>query len=313
MALPLSVQCPECCECPQPIIQWDSVSASKTKSGYVEFGTASAPPVIYLQYLYAYLQRLAQCSGTGCTPDELIPANTVEQSVTGTYDPATGDTTQTGTDRAIGYDCSGIVSDVTTPISGSYAGTAVPNVCGLTPSGGTCTTVSTSSKTYVTPEYGCMESQPNSDVNGSLSLSVPFTTDDLIEQTLAALPEFDDDWSDTAGSYYDLTSDELTNSIRESRYRFRFRIPKVGSGTCYMITWTEVFTPEEGDPVETERCAIWDGETPEDYDPDDESTWPIIGDGSDPYFSLAIPESNGTITVPDDSILVVCRGCAGGC
>lgn len=143
--------------------------------------------------------------------------------------------------------------------------------------------------------------------------SSPYTTAALIANTLAALPAFDDDWDDTAGSYRNLTTDELTYSIRESRYRFRFKIPKVGRGTCYKITWTEIFTPEEGDPVETDRCSIWDGEIPEGYDPDDPETWPIIGDGTNPYFELAIPETNGTVNVDPDSIVAVCRGCSEPC
>jgi len=155
--------------------------------------------------------------------------------------------------------------------------------------------------------------EPGSSAVALSELSDEYTTGELIASVLAALPAWDNDWNDTAGSYYDLTSDELTNSIRESRYRFRFKIPKVGSGTCYMITWLEVFTPEEGDPAETEMCAIWDGNIPEDYDPDDPSTYPIIGDGANPYFEVPIPATNGTTTVDPDSIVAVCRGCAGGC
>jgi len=138
------------------------------------------------------------------------------------------------------------------------------------------------------------------------TLSVEYTTAQLLTNTLAALPAFDDDWNDTAGSYFDLDADELTNSIRESRYRFTFAVPKVGSGTCYKITWTEVFTPEVGDPVETERCAIWNGDLLE-------AGVGIVGDGTNPYFELAIPETNGTITVDPDSIVAVCRGCGTPC
>lgn len=129
--------------------------------------------------------------------------------------------------------------------------------------------------------------------------------------TTAALPEFDGDWDDTAGSYFDLTTDELTNSIREGKYRFRFKIPKIGRGTCYKLSWVERFTPEDGDPVDTEKSWTWDGTIPEGYDPDDSTTWPV----SDEY-TIAIPSENGTTLVgyyadPEDPETYV-EGASGG-
>jgi hypothetical protein len=71
-----------------------------------------------------------------------------------------------------------------------------------------------------------------------------YTTAQLITNTTAAIPAWDDDWNDTAGSYRNLTAnEEQTLSIRESKYRFRFKVPKVGNGSCYKLEWVERFIP----------------------------------------------------------------------
>jgi hypothetical protein len=129
-----------------------------------------------------------------------------------------------------------------------------------------------------------------------------YTTAELLANALAALPDFDDDWNDTAGSYANTTADNLTRSIREGKYRFRFRIPKVGLGTCYRVEWIERFTPEVGEPVDTPMEWQWDGTAPEGYDPEDSTTWPVV------EFLAAIPETNGTTDVVD--VIAYCRGCA---
>lgn len=149
-------------------------------------------------------------------------------------------------------------------------------------------------------------SGPEASRNGSASIvrSDEYITADLIANTLAALPAFDDDWDDTAGSYRNLTTDERTYSIRESRYRIVFTVPKVGSGTCYKVTWIERFTPAVGSVVDTPRCAIWDGTLLV-------AGTGIIGDGTNPYFEVPIPATNGTTTVVD--VVAVCRGCETAC
>jgi hypothetical protein len=296
--------CPKCCEvtCEAPTIHWKSRSASKTKSGYTELGTASTPLVIYLQYFYTYTYTVAQCSGTGCTPDELIPASVQVLSVAGTYDPITGYTTQSGSDHIIGYDCPGVVSDVTNPISGSYPGTAVPNVCGLLPVGGTCTTVSTTSRTYTTPSYSCDPPAPDSEVNGSLTLSVPYSDGQLEAEVDAAMPA--DFPNTTSGSYYNFTVDHLTLSKREGIYWFTFTAPisRARPNPCYHITWKERFTPTTGSPVDIPKSWTWDGEIPEGYDPADGETWP-----RSPDFTVPIPTTNGITTV--EEIVVSCTDC----
>jgi hypothetical protein len=142
-----------------------------------------------------------------------------------------------------------------------------------------------------------------------IAYSDPYTTAQLKTNTIAALPAYDDDWNDTAGSFANLSTDELTYSIRESRYRLRFKIPKVGFGTCYFATWVERFTPEGGGAVtDTPRNWQWaEGDIPEDYDPSDPDTWPIAGESGNGYFELPVPTADGTTTVED--IEVFCRNC----
>jgi hypothetical protein len=78
------------------------------------------------------------------------------------------------------------------------------------------------------------------------TLSNEYTTALLKTNTVAALPAYDDDWNDTAGSFADLSTDETSYSIRESRYRLRFAIPKVNTGKHLRASWVERFIAEAG-------------------------------------------------------------------
>jgi hypothetical protein len=297
------------------------------------------------------------------------------------------------------------------------------------------------------------------------TLSNEYTTAQLKTNGQSALPAYDNDWNDTAGSFANLSTDELSYSIRESRYRIRFEAPQTGTGKCYRVSWDERFVPEAGvgltsisvlspgeyrpnvdiDPppsggtqaaavavmspdgevasirilhpgsgyvsaptvtveaatmggatatgwtatlsaegqvsaitggtggdylpivgvigsggsgatatavmdaqggiasvtvdsagsgyttlivgadgvfedfiaadllpsfgTETERCVEWDGELPEDYDPEDSDTWPILGDGTNPYFELPVPEEDGLTTVANVRAFCDCAAC----
>ena len=122
------------------------------------------------------------------------------------------------TDPAIGY-----YSPASATSSVAYSST------GLSSSGGGC--------------YGAFSTSGTNTISGTITLSNEYTTAQLTTNTTAALPSWDDDWDDTAGSFRNLTTNELTLSIRESKYRFRFKVPKVGSGKCYKLDWVERFIP----------------------------------------------------------------------
>jgi RHS repeat-associated protein len=83
----------------------------------------------------------------------------------------------------------------------------------------------------------------------------PYSTSDLKTKTLAALPAYDDDWDDTAGSYFNLTTGEQTNSIRESRYRLRYTPPSPDADAPTTLKWVERFIPENGVPITSVEVA----------------------------------------------------------
>ncbi len=300
-------QCEECCDCPAPTLEWDSVSAIGNKMGVREaVAYASTPPKIYKKVSYS-----------GANDDDSGPTLHTRVEFSGeanvTFPPYTGYSVSllsTGVQdnySAIG-DCSAPVSFTSTSplgnasLGGNYyfvdAGSSTLAFASVAVGPPTYTNATTAT-------WG-----PGSCTSEivTTSLSDEYLTSALKTNTVAALPAYDDDWNDTAGSYANLSTDEITYSIRESRYRFRFKIPKVGFGTCYKLTWIERFTPEAGgSPTDTPRCIIWDGVTPSGYDPDTPSTYPILGDGTNPYFSVPIPTSDGTTTV--ENVVAECLRC----
>jgi hypothetical protein len=81
------------------------------------------------------------------------------------------------------------------------------------------------------------------------TISDLYTTDDLKANTVAALPAYRDGWEASgasAGSFVNLDPEELSYTIRESRYRLRFKIPKVNTGKHLRVSWVERFVPEAG-------------------------------------------------------------------
>jgi hypothetical protein len=118
-------------------------------------------------------------------------------------------------------------------------------------------------------------------------LSSEYTTATLKSNTLAALSSYTSTWTGTAGSYYNLTTNEMTNSIRQAKYRFEFTVPETcGAAMCYKIEWTEGSTPMSytytgSDPAGT---TLYTGE-----------------------YEIPIPATNSTVTVT--SISSTCTGC----
>lgn len=306
-------QCPECCECPVPTVQWDSRSASKYKYGASSWILPEAAiPVRYrkLTWSGAYTQTSYRTEEEPCDTQssktvitysgyatsqldafcDLFSSLEMEYEVTPETGPPTTETIYFSPAAA----CPSSYMFVSAPVARVQS-------LGLAPS-------PTSDTVWGPVESSGAECESGSRVEisstASAILSEEYTTADLIANTISALPAYDDDWDDTAGSYRNLTTDELTYSVRESRYRFIFPVPKVGPGTCYKIEWTERFTPDVGSVVDTPRCAIWNGDTLV-------AGTGLVGDGTNPYFELPIPSTNGTATVVD--VVYTCRGCVGGC
>lgn len=122
--------------------------------------------------------------------------------------------------------------------------------------GGPITTVTDSGTTCIvipdgTPPYVPAKSTTVTDTDEVADAPDPeysdeYTTEMLREKLLDDLPAFDDDWNDTPGSFYNVSTDEASASGRKSRYRLRFKIPKVNTGLCYRLEWVERFIAESG-------------------------------------------------------------------
>lgn len=474
----VAAQCPDCCTCPTPTTQWDSRSSTLRKRGWRRYDGVLSD--IYLTI-----------SGSGSTTATTTGSSTLTLSGSTTVDPITrlltGSTSVSDcnsndvtTDYAPSFDLTDgafwpasldearppgyMIGDVDNYINSTVeecvsrmSGTQIADQDGISSSEAATTQTSTGTGVPV-PTSGTPVTYTGA---RTFTLSNPYLTATLISNAIAALPAFDDDWNDTAGSFRNLSTDELSVAIRESRYRHRFEIPKVGSGTCYRLEWVERFIAEAGvsltsaeivsrgvyrptvtitgdgtgaeavavmasdgsldffrvlnpgenyttatvtvqaainggttatgtavlsggqlasitktasgdylptgafsggggsgatitftmdatgglaasplgatgsgytsEPLlaitpkvsgstaarvdlhlgtETAKCAEWDGEVPEDYDPDDPSTYPILGDGVNPYFELPVPTSDGTTLTANVRAYCDCSACS---
>jgi len=314
-------QCPACCECPEPVVQWDSVAISKSKCGYPEFsGGESTPPKIYLkatfdnvwitgnvefESLAGPINGVSEYDPEDC--NDICPRTLVVPMV-----PRTGSTADPFTFAHLFFfenpfprlrDGFTFIfpSDVDCGLGADASDNE--NFTTVDPEGG---------HTATTWEYETLDDEFNVQL-GSVNLSDEYTTAlllDILSNTAASFPNT---WTGVAGSFLDIDETELNATIRRARYRFRFPAPLVGGGTCYKVEWVERFTPddEEAEIVDTPRCAIWDGIIPTGYDREDPETWPILSDGINPYFELNEPEEPGEITLAE--ITFTCFGCGEGC
>lgn len=274
MAVNIAAQCAECCDCPAPTLQWDSRSASLTKSGFSECSSfVSTPP-----------KRYRNADGSGIEARRLSSGgNGLDVlSFSGTIALAFGETPSTSTQTLSALDCSVsgggpyTCSSPTPPCNppGTLSALLVQSATGSNP----CVSSTEIGSNLLTPNCGTVV---------WFVLSNEYTTAQLKTNTVAALPAYDGDWNDTAGSFANLSTDELTYSIRESLYRFLFKIPLVGSGLCYRLEWVERFIPEAGvgiDSVEVFSRGV--------YRP----TVTATGGGGSGCLLVAIMSSTGTIT-----------------
>lgn len=269
----------DCCatpDCPSVSIQWESRAASKAKCGHSEFpGFASTPPKRYL----VATQVIAAFESEECTSIPPFDADEIESreysgECVNTINPANCVSTVTGSGQVVITYCDGNSETVTL-----NCGTALG--CDEYQSATTCV-----------QDYASLSGPaPYS----TTTLSDEYTTSLLMSNTAAALPAWDNDWNDTAGSLRNLTTDELNYSIRESKWRLRH----APSGTCYLKVWLrEKFTPATGDPTYTNLDPyIWQGTgNPCVSDP---TKHPSHSDNmiTGPENTLVIPTTNGTVTV----------------
>jgi hypothetical protein len=214
-----------------PTTQSDSVSASKTKSGFTEaIGFESTPPKRYLT---------ATGSGIQAKQLGLLGLRLVTEAYTGSL-TLDIDESPSGSAKSIAqescddtggsYTCASTAVNCATP--GILDANAIANLFANTAKAHSATEV------YSTG-YNC------GDVLW-ITLSNEYTTSALVTNTNAALPAFPDTWGGTAGSYLATSADEETVAARKNRYRHRFPLPNNGLGSCFRATWVERFIPEAG-------------------------------------------------------------------
>ena len=158
----------------------------------------------------------------------------------------------------------------------------------------TCARTTTGTLSFTEPPtaYGCA------------SGVTEYTTAALIANTVSALPAYGAFATSSPSASRNLSTDEISYAIADSVYRFRFKVPKVGSGTTYIIKWVERFSPEGGGAVtDTVKTFTWSGTIPSGYDATDSATWPL----SDEY-TLAVPSTDGATTLA--CITATCSGTA---
>lgn len=271
------------CTCPAPTLVCDSISASKTKCGWAEFGTPSSPPKKYLVKTLsgAITTEFNNVGGADCSSCFDKTVNTFSGACS--YDGATCARTDTGQVVQDYYNpCITLDSTMTCPV----CELAVPFVGGscsplssfVTDCNGTLVETATD-RTYTGNTTCCDFSTFSAKSAGSVSetLSSEYTTAQLIANAEAALPSYPGTFAGTCSSLRDLSSDELTYTVR--RFKYKFILPSMTGITSYVINWNEGATA---------KSYTWDGVATET---------PVYGPVSE-------PGSNGTVGI--SSITVTC-------
>jgi len=128
------------------------------------------------------------------------------------------------------------------------------------------------------PTLGCYSCNfDNSDDSTSNSYSNEYTTNQLIFNTIAALPAYDDVYDDSCSASRNLSSDELSYSIQRFKYKFTFS----SAVEAFTIYWTERFSPSGGGS----------------FTDTDKSESQAINDTESNVFEVDEPNSNGSITI----------------
>jgi hypothetical protein len=265
MAIP-SDTCALCCTCPTATVEWDSRSASRTQYGY-EDGAGFYTTKVLNETYSGSTSSSAGTATNGCPG--ALNANSAAD---------TGLVTNNCTLSMSGETCAGWTGTVTeTLFYGSYGGDCGPTDCGFALQVDTVNTY-----TWTTPgASGTVRSVQDTDwkpcaglpdthtdtttatdpytafvaATGSPTSTTTYdgfiTFPDLYALAYADLPAYDSSWTDTAGSYrnQESTSSTRTISIRESRYRLRFKIPTIINGINFRATWAERFIGESGTSI----------------------------------------------------------------
>lgn len=273
--------------CPATTLLCATASASNTKCGFLEFGTPSSPPKVYLKKTASGSANSYNCDCTSANlgPPVLTATSVISGSADYDKDSCACVSGIISTDT--GYNCDGDV------------------VSGPVESGKTCSIVGsivdskTQSRDNFDSEIQVCDGSTSGYSSGDwiFSLSVEFTDEEIIDKMLSNVgtPGTLSSCGTSIIASFSLSSDGLTASGKRGEYAFP--IPE-DAPACYKITWDRVETPSTGSPTVTPMSYTWDGvatQTPT-YSED------VPGDNT------AAPGYSNAITI--ENIVVTCTGCA---
>ena len=259
----IASQCSECCTCPTATVEWDSRSGSKTKAdvGYYEDGE------YWISRTTTYTEGIAESTSNeefnGSCPAGTSPYRTNSQTFSGSgYTEITEETFggSTSVTRSGDYKIVLVQTDYTesTYLNCDYSvlvsirtiteNRVFNNSSGVWDRSGTDNIKifypTASEVTY--PISGTLTNGPGGTSTTEVVYAHAVLDNDLDDAIESDLPPWDNDFNDTPGSYADTSEDGFTRSIRESRYRLRFKIPKVKTGKSLRASWVERFIAEAG-------------------------------------------------------------------
>jgi hypothetical protein len=305
--------------CPTITLACNSISASKSKCGYPEFGTPSSPPKIYLTRTYSHTR-----TGTSCcegTYGEAICGDGGRQEHADriySYDPIA--CTESVDYPAVTYDAVHNYSYQLHCNGSQYSvGPAGEFISGYTvvsqtleeialDDGGPCGTT--------TANQALCNSTFSRHIYISFTLSDEYTTALLISNTEDALPDyaacFGCDTSSegcsalisgqgcTCSAFANTSTNEISRTIRRFKYKFKF--PNPGMDGYLKILWNETFKPTLSAGVT--YCGSSYATGAEDPDPAHWTTSAMSevfgsGDTESSEHEVTEPSSNGTIYVTD--------------
>jgi hypothetical protein len=273
---------------PSPTLKCDSTSASGSKCGLTEFGTPSSPPVYYLTLTQSGTRLRGSLLGdhtedqwSGSVnynryPDCDVASDTRQVEVTET-DSSIGCTDfETYTGDAGRLDASNILP----PTSNGCLLIGVVDPCqdDRDPNGNEdcadCETIF--SKTVLVYDFaGCGGGDiPVFGVRATLSNEYDVSM--LRSDVAATIPGYPGTFTGTCSALYDLSSDQVTVTLR--RFKYKFQLPDLTGLTCYKITWLEGSAP---------MSYLWNGT-----------------DTETPTYEVLEPSSPGTVGI--SSIVASC-------
>lgn len=265
---------------PSPTLVCDSIEATMSKGGFQEYaGHVSSPPKYYRScywhdnlYSQAEYHEYSSTNGS-CYPSTLD--SLLHISGTSYWDYCA--TTLTAGNRYT------VQENGTNTVDNTIdCGSASPCLQSIIdPSvfyDGSTPTV-TSNTWSVTNGCTCVIGDYKKCGTMTEELQDEFTTAQLIDCTTSSLPSYPGTFAGTCSSLYDLSTDEVTFTVR--RFKYKFTLPTLTGYDCYKITWLEGATA---------KSYLWNGTDTET---------PVYGPVNE-------PGSNGTVNISSISVSCSC-------